>query len=142
MTDKMKAFLAEAEKDAAFAEKLNGADAPETVIALAKEKGFELTETDLRPEEAASEMSDEELDGVAGGMNIGPVATWSGLMALLTRSFGGKKGLLRGVTQAQTLEYRGDGPVARTLEYRGGTPVAQTMQLHVGEDDGNKWYSI
>ena len=42
MTDKMKAFLEEAAKDADFTERLGKADLPEADFALAKETGFEL----------------------------------------------------------------------------------------------------
>ena len=76
MTDKMKQFLEEAGKDAAFAEKLNGADRPETVLALAKEKGFELTLEDLQAALPTGELSDEALDGVAGGMVVNPLGAW------------------------------------------------------------------
>ena len=67
MTDNMKKFLEEASKDKEFIEKLQKAETPEAVIALAKEIGFELTTDDLKSKETISEISDEELEAVAGG---------------------------------------------------------------------------
>ncbi len=55
------------EGDKAFIEKLNKAETPEAVIALAKEKGFALTEADVKPESRSGELSDDELEAVAGG---------------------------------------------------------------------------
>ena len=67
MTDKLKAFLEEASKDRKFTEKLKEASTPEAVIALAAEKGFALTKEDLEAGVPTCEMSDDELDAVAGG---------------------------------------------------------------------------
>ena len=67
MTEKMKKFLEEASKDQSFIEKMNKAETPEAVIALAAEKGFALTAEDLKPEAPTGELSEDELDAVAGG---------------------------------------------------------------------------
>ena len=67
MTENMKRFVEAAEKDAALAEAIGKAEKPEDLIALAAEKGVTLTAEDLRPAEAAGELSDEELEDVAGG---------------------------------------------------------------------------
>ncbi len=68
MTDNLKAFLEAASKDKELLEKLKTAGTPEAVIALAKEKGFDLTAEDLKQEPAPlSEISDDELEAVAGG---------------------------------------------------------------------------
>ena len=128
MTDKMKAFLEEAEKDAAFAEKVNGADSVETVIALAKEKGYELSEEDLQVEAATGELDDAALDDVAGGMIFSPLSAWSGLTSLLVRRFGGKN--------ASTLTYKGGQPTLSKLPYTGGTPKATTLQHFSGNQPG------
>ena len=70
MTEKMIAFLEEVSKDKAFLEKLQNAGTPEALIALAAEKGFQLTAEDLKqPEAASGELSDDELENVAGGAN-------------------------------------------------------------------------
>ena len=68
MTENAKRFLEEASRDTRFLEKLSMAETPETVIALAAEKGFALTEEDMKPEKpAVGALSDDELDAVAGG---------------------------------------------------------------------------
>ena len=67
MTDNMKRFLEAASQDKEFTEKLTKAKTPEDVIALAAEKGFTLTEEDLKPQPVSGEMPDAELDAVAGG---------------------------------------------------------------------------
>ena len=67
MTDNMKQFLETASRDKELIEKLNQAPDMESVIALAKENGFTLTEEDLRPKEGIQEISDEEIEAVAGG---------------------------------------------------------------------------
>ena len=69
MTENMERFLEEVAKDEALAEALDNAETPEAVAALAAEKGFTLTEEDLRPDEPQGELEDEALDDVAGGMS-------------------------------------------------------------------------
>ena len=67
MTDNMKQFLEVASKDKDLIEKLNQAPDMESVIALAKEKGFILTEEDLKQDARIQNIPDENLDAVAGG---------------------------------------------------------------------------
>ena len=67
MTDNLKKFLEAASQDKAFIEKLKKAETPEAVIALAAEKGFTLTMEDLKPALQTGEVSDDEMDAVAGG---------------------------------------------------------------------------
>lgn len=57
-----------------FMKKLNKANSPEELVALAKEDGFELSEEDseklydtLR---SGTELSDDELEGAAGGKGL------------------------------------------------------------------------
>ena len=100
MTDKMQALLAEAEQDAAFAERLKAADSPEALRALAKEKGLELAEADLLPELPEGELPDEALEDVAGGLNLGGLiaaGVWKNWLGKLLGSggqtlFGGRQG--------------------------------------------------
>ncbi|MBQ7670291.1 MAG: Nif11-like leader peptide family natural product precursor [Clostridia bacterium] len=68
MTENMKKFLEEASRDKEFTEKLNKADTLDAVVALAAEKGFTLTEEDLKGGSAEGEFSGKELDAVAGGV--------------------------------------------------------------------------
>ena len=68
MTENLKKFLEKVSEDAALAAKVGAEKDPAALIALAKEMGFELTEDDFkRPVE---EVSDDELDAVAGGSNV------------------------------------------------------------------------
>ena len=69
MTGNMKQFLEEASKDREFVNRLTTAEASEEIIALAKEKGFTLTEADLKPDTGTGiqEVSDDEMSVVAGG---------------------------------------------------------------------------
>ena len=72
MTEKMITFLKEASKDKAFLEKLQNAETAEALIALAAEKGFQLTAEDLdQLKTVGGELSDDELADVAGGANVG-----------------------------------------------------------------------
>ncbi len=82
MSENVKRFLEAVSQDKEFLEKINEAASPETVIALAAEKGFTLTAEDMKPA-ATGELSDDELDGVAGG--IDNTALWEGFKALNMR---------------------------------------------------------
>ena len=70
MSENVKRFLEAVSQDREFLEKINEAATTEAVIALAAEKGFTLTAEDLKPA-ATGELSDDELDGVAGGTGGG-----------------------------------------------------------------------
>ncbi|MBO4375581.1 MAG: Nif11-like leader peptide family natural product precursor [Lachnospiraceae bacterium] len=68
MTENAKAFLEKASEDEEFLERLKKAGTKEEAIALAKEKGFELTEEDLKSGTSGKQaLSNDELDAVAGG---------------------------------------------------------------------------
>ena len=67
MTDNMKTFLEAASIDKEFIEKLKSASDTGEIVALAKEKGFLLTEEDMKPDTEIREVPDEELNAVAGG---------------------------------------------------------------------------
>ena len=140
MQDKMKAFLEAAAQDPALAEALEKAETPDAVIALAKEKGFEITAEDLASVPETGELSDDELDGVAGGMILSPLTALGGLAALLFRRFGGKK-------SANTLTYRSTGtaPKATTLQFNStaGKPAMSDLVSRTMEDDeGKKLYRL
>ena len=105
MTDKMQALLAEAEQDAAFAERLKAADSPEALRALAKEKGLELAEADLLPELPEGELPDEALEDVAGGLNLGGLiaaGVWKNWLDRLLQRGGGQTLFGRGQGQGGT----------------------------------------
>lgn len=64
MSENLKKILELASQDEAFAKELQSAD-KETLIRMAKERGITLTEEDFQKPD--KELSEEELDSVAGG---------------------------------------------------------------------------
>ena len=67
--EQLKAFLEKVKADTSLKEKLKAAS-PEAVIEIAKEAGFLITAEDMQS--ATIELSDEELEGAAGGQNTNP----------------------------------------------------------------------
>ena len=63
--EQLKAFIEKVKADTSLQEKLKAAADANTVAAIAKEAGFSISSDDLK--NAQSEISDEELEGVAGG---------------------------------------------------------------------------
>ena len=63
--EQLKAFLEKVKADTSLQEKLKAAADADAVLAIAKEAGFMISAEDLT--KAQSEVSDEELEGVAGG---------------------------------------------------------------------------
>lgn len=63
--DQLKAFLDAVKADAALQQKLKAAADPEEVAVIAKDAGFVIAAEDLTTMQ--SEISDQELEGVAGG---------------------------------------------------------------------------
>ncbi|KZR82595.1 Nitrogen fixation protein of unknown function [Synechococcus sp. MIT S9509] len=59
--EQLKAFIAKAKDDQTIQEKLKAAKNPEDVVGIAKEHGHEFTADKI------TELSEEELEGVAGG---------------------------------------------------------------------------
>ena len=65
--EQLKAFMEAVKADAGLQEKLKDAD-PNDVVAIAKEAGFMVSVEELQGAQAdAEELSEEELEGVAGG---------------------------------------------------------------------------
>ena len=62
--EQLKAFLEKVQVDTSLQEKLKAAANADAVTAIAKEAGFSISADDLK--NAQSELSDEELEGVAG----------------------------------------------------------------------------
>ena len=71
--EQLKAFLEAVKADASLQEKLKAAGDADAVIALAKAAGFAISADDLK--RAQSEISEEELEGVAGGIGPGNLPT-------------------------------------------------------------------
>jgi len=63
--EQLKAFLEKLKADTNLQEKLKTAADANAVVAIAKESGFSISADDLKKAEA--ELSEEELEGVAGG---------------------------------------------------------------------------
>ncbi|CAE22305.1 conserved hypothetical protein [Prochlorococcus marinus str. MIT 9313] len=63
--EQLKAFLEKVKADTSLKEKLKAAKSPEDVVGIAKEHGHEFTADKI------SQLSEEELEGVAGGMQAG-----------------------------------------------------------------------
>ena len=64
--EQLKAFLEKVKADTSLQEKLKAAADANAVAAIAKEAGFSISADDLT--QAQSELSDQELEGVAGGI--------------------------------------------------------------------------
>ena len=65
--EQLKAFLEKVQADTSLQEQLKAEDAD--VVAIAKAAGFSITTEDLKEHRQA--LSDEELEGAAGGRDIG-----------------------------------------------------------------------
>ena len=63
--EQLKAFLEKVKGDTSLQEKLKAAADSDAVLAIAKDAGFAISFDDLK--NAQSEISDQELEGVAGG---------------------------------------------------------------------------
>ena len=75
MSDKqLKAFLAAVKGDAGLQEKLKTAADVDAVVAIAKTAGFEISANELQKPQP--ELSDEELEGVAGGCLCNTLGAW------------------------------------------------------------------
>ena len=61
--EQLKTFLEKINADTSLQEKLKAAKSPEDVVTIAKEYGHEFTADKM------TELSEEELEGVAGGFN-------------------------------------------------------------------------
>ncbi len=65
--EQLKAFIEKVKADTSLQEKLKAASDADAVVAIAKEAGLSISADDLK--KAQSEISEEELEGVAGGLN-------------------------------------------------------------------------
>jgi bacteriocin propeptide, TIGR03798 family len=67
--EQLKAFLEAVKSDAGLQEKLKAAGDADAVVAIAKAEGFVISAEELKKSQA--EISEEELEGVAGGCGAG-----------------------------------------------------------------------
>ena len=66
--EQLKDFLEKVKADTSLQEKLNAAASPEAVTEIAREAGFVITLEDIQSMQSELvELSDEELEGAAGG---------------------------------------------------------------------------
>ena len=74
--EQLSALLAKLKEDAGLQEKLKGAADLDAAVAMAKEAGFDVSKADWIKYQAKQtlEISDEELDRVAGGSCVGLTA--------------------------------------------------------------------
>ncbi len=66
--EQLKAFLEKLQGDTSLQEKLKAAADANAIAAIAKEAGFSISADDLT--KAQSELSERELEGVAGGTQV------------------------------------------------------------------------
>ena len=65
--EQLKAFLEKLKADTSLQEKLNGAADADTVVEIVKEAGFAITAEDIQSMPSSTDLSDDELEGAAGG---------------------------------------------------------------------------
>ena len=67
--EQLKAFLEKIQGDTSLQEKLKAATSAEATVEIAKDAGFSITAEDIQSiQSATTELSDEELEGAAGGL--------------------------------------------------------------------------
>ena len=78
--EQLAALLAKLKDDVGLQEKLKGAADLDAAVALAKDAGFDISKADWLKYQAQQtlELSDEELEGVAGGniVELGAAKVW------------------------------------------------------------------
>ena len=72
--EQLKAFLEKVKADTSLQEKLNEAADADAVVEIAKEAGFSITAEDMQS--STVELSDEELEGAAGGGTRADGRSW------------------------------------------------------------------
>ena len=79
--EQLKAFLEKVKADTSLQEKLKSAASPEAAMEIAKAAGFAITVEDIQSMQSAPvELSDEEMEGAAGGgWGCGHWSPWTGL---------------------------------------------------------------
>ena len=77
--EQLTALLAKLKEDAGLQEKLKGAADLDAAVAITKEAGFDVSKADWVKYQGSKtlELSDEELEGVAGGDECPPWISWA-----------------------------------------------------------------
>ena len=68
--EQLKSFLEKVKADTSLQEKLKAAADADAALAIAKEAGFAITAEDIQSMQSSTDLSDEELEGVAGGGSV------------------------------------------------------------------------
>ena len=68
--EQLKSFLEKVKTHTSLQEKLKAAADADAALAIAKEAGFAITAEDIQSMQSATDLSDAELEGVAGGGDI------------------------------------------------------------------------
>ena len=87
--EQLKAFLEKVKDDTSLQEKLKAASDADAASAIAKEAGFSISADEFTKAQS-TELSDEELEGVAGGEKTNPLLSETEVSCL-----GGESGLGR-----------------------------------------------
>jgi len=72
--EQLKAFIEKVKAETSLQEKLNEAADADAVVEIAKEAGFSITAEDMQS--STVELSDEELEGAAGGGTRADGRSW------------------------------------------------------------------
>ena len=75
--EQLNAFLEKVKGDTSLQEKLKAAGSNEAAIEIAKDAGFSITAADIQSMQSpTAELSDEELEGAAGGWSLATCPSW------------------------------------------------------------------
>ena len=66
--EQLKAFLEKVKGDSSLQEKLKAASDADAALAIAKEAGFAITAEDIQSMQSATDLSDDDIEGLAGGL--------------------------------------------------------------------------
>ena len=85
--EQLAALIAKLKDDEGLQEKLKGASDLDAVLVIAKDAGFDISKADWLRYQAQQtiELSDEELEGVAGGIDLWTLSVVGGYACGLTR---------------------------------------------------------
>jgi predicted ribosomally synthesized peptide with nif11-like leader len=81
--EQLKSFLEMVKTDTSLQEKLKGVADVDAALVIAKEAGFAITAEDIQSmQSATTELSDDELEGVAGGIVPGAIIAGAALASV------------------------------------------------------------
>ena len=81
--EKLKSFLEKVKTDTSLQEKLKAASDADAVVAIVKDAGIAITAEEIQSMQSATmELSDEEIEGVAGGGVYTEFTAYKGLSAV------------------------------------------------------------